>query len=151
MVKSKKVVEEKRVESVKKIPIGVQIISILHYVFTGIFTLIGLFMIIGANAILSVLVNYAPDLGSTLTSGVFIVVGIISIGIGILAFFVGRGLWKLKSWARIFAIVLSILWSVDLIYYIITNFAFMQIVWLLISGYIWIYLVFSKEAKKAFK
>lgn len=151
MAKTKKVIRAKQTESVKKIPVGVQVSSILFYIFAGLCALIGLFFIIGANTIVSLIADSTPELASIITGPIFIILGIIIIGIGILSFFVGRGLWKLKSWARILAIILAILCVVYTVYTIIKSFAFMQLIDLIIGGFIAIYLIFSNEAKKAFK
>lgn len=78
--------------------------------------------------------------------------GIIIISIGVLQFFIGRGLWKAKQWARIAAImfaflgiVLAIILFIFLKLGLIIN-IFGVVVDLFISGY----LVFSKDVKKAF-
>ena len=144
----KKVVEE---EGAKKLPVGVQIISVWYYILAALCVLVGLFIIIGANAIISLLIESAPELESVLTGGVIIGVGLILIGIGVLCFFVGRGLWKLKQWAKILAIIFAITGIVLMVYSMITGFAFLQVVRFAINVAIGAYLIFSKEAKGIFK
>jgi RsiW-degrading membrane proteinase PrsW (M82 family) len=83
-------------------------------------------------------------------SGLFVIGGIIMIGLGVLFFFVGRGLWKAKSWARIVVLIfvgLGILMSViSMIQGGIIN----NIPGLVIPSVIGGYLLFSKSVKKAF-
>ncbi|MEK6833710.1 MAG: hypothetical protein AABY32_06715 [Nanoarchaeota archaeon] len=151
MVKSKKVVNVKKVESLNKIPVGVQIISVLYYISAVLSVIFGLLLIIGANALVSFLVSSAPELASIITGGVLIGIGIIFIGIGVLGFFVGRGLWKLKAWARIFAIIFAILGVAAAIYSMIKNFGVGDIIKVVVHGVIGCYLILNKEAIGAFK
>jgi len=151
MAKTKKVIRTKQIESVKKVPVGVQVASILFYISAGLCALLGLFFIIGANMLVSLVVDSTPEIASIITGPIFIIIGIILIGIGVLSFFVGRGLWKLKPWARILAIILAIVCIIYTVYTMIKSFAFIQIIDLIIGGFIAIYLIFGNEAKKAFK
>jgi len=151
MAKAKKVVKAKQTEIVKKIPVGVQVVSILYYISAALCVLFGLLLIIGANALVSLVVDSTPELASIITGTMFIIIGILLIGIGVLLFFIGRGLWKLKPWARVLAIILAIVCIIYTVYTMIKGFAFMQIINLIIGGFIAIYLIFSNEAKKAFK
>jgi hypothetical protein len=155
MVKSKNTTRVKQTESSKKIPAGVQIISVLHYIFAVLLALLGLFFIILSGLIVSAVnspeANIDPSIAAVITSGLIIGMGVFLIVVGVLIFFLGRGLWKLKEWARITSIILSALLVVYEIYYMIVSFAFMQIIWVLIFLAIGIYLTFSKEAKAAFK
>ncbi len=85
--------------------------------------------------------------GSELLSfiaGILILIGIIVLVMGVLYFFIGLGLWKRKSWARILAIAVSI------VFFIWGLFLF-DIITLVINGLIGGYLLFSKEAKKLFQ
>ena len=144
----------------KTIPIGVKIISVLHYIASLIFIILGLFMIIFSGIMVSVINSpemieiysaYEFDVTSILTQGFFIGVGVFFSALAFLAFFVGRGLWKLKPWARITAIIMSVLMIIYELYSMIIAFAFMQIMGLAIYIAIAVYLIFSKEVKKAFQ
>lgn len=139
----KKVVEE----NVKKAPVGVQIISVIYYISAALCALFGLLMIFGANYIVSVF----SQIGFTFSPVVFIVFGVIFIGVAILSFFVGRGLWKLKLWAKVLAIIFACLGILVAICYMIKGFTFMQLIILIIDAVIGAYLIFSKEVKTAFK
>ena len=151
MVKRKQAVKVKQTESSKKIPVGVQIISVLYYIAAVVCVLTGLLLAIGANAIVSLLVSSAPELESIITGGLVIGLGILLVLLGVLAFFVGRALWKLKQWARILAIIVAIVGVAFAVYSMIKGFAFMQVIKLAIHAAIGIYLIFSKEVKEAFK
>ena len=63
----------------------------------------------------------------------------------------GIGLWRLKPWARIVSIILSTIGVIGTIYSMIINFAPTQIFNIVVDGFIVGYLLFSKEAKEAFK
>ncbi len=118
----------------KEVPIGVKIISIIYYLGTVVGVILGLFFIIPV--------------------GVFFE-GIILFGLGILSFFVARGLLKLRPWARVLAIILSclgILMAVFSIAYLggilgnIFTIIFSLLFELLTGGY----LLFNNNVKKAF-
>lgn len=137
----------------QSVPTGVKIIAVLYYIGTFFGIIFGLLFLVGAGALNSV-ANKIPSLGvlGTLGAGLFIIGGIIVIGLGVLSFFIGRGLWKAKNWARIVAIVfaaLGILMSMIMMIMmpgsIVSN-IFNLVIDLLIGGY----LLFSKDVKQAF-
>jgi len=156
MVKKKGTVKVKQTESAKeegskKIPVGVQIISVFYYICAALCVLLGLFLTLGASAIVSLLVESTPELESFLTGGVIVGLGVVVIGAGLLCFCIGRGLWKLKAWAKILAMILSAIGLIFIVYSMIKGFAFLQVVRFAINAAILIYLIFAKEAKGAFK
>ena len=152
VVNVKKVVKEKQTEKFNNnIPAGVQVISVLYYISAVLCVLLGLLLVIGANTIVSFLVSSAPELESIITGGVIIAMGIIFIAVSVLAFFVGRGLWKLKPWARILAIILAAIWLIYTVYAMIRSFAFMQIINIIINLVVGGYLLFGEEVKEAFR
>jgi hypothetical protein len=142
---AKKVVEEE-IKGSKKLPVGVQIISVLYYIGAVLGVVFGLLFVSASGYLASMI----PELAG-LGAGLFVFLGILLIGVGVLGFFVGRGLWGLKPWARIFAIILAALGILSAIYSMITNFSFGNIVSILIHGFIGYYLLLNKEAKRAFK
>jgi lysylphosphatidylglycerol synthetase-like protein (DUF2156 family) len=148
--------EKKNKEQIREVPLGVKIISILYYIGAVLCLLFGLIIIISSNAMASSLVASNPGLGlesiphGTLIT-MIIVIGAILIGASIFAFFIGRGIRRLRKWARITAIILAILGLISAIFSIIIGFKFTQIISLLIDGFIGGYLLFSKEAKEVFK
>ena len=131
----------------KDIPIGLKIISILYYLFAGILVLVifGLFI---------ALRFYRVD-GEGLTDFVRILLIFVSVPFTILFFFVARNLSKGREWARIVAIILSILFIINVFLSIIRNPlsilpVLTQILCILINGFIAIYLLFSRKAKEFF-
>jgi len=123
-------------------PVGVKIIAVLYYIGAVLMVLSGILMIIGAGASSSMF-SFGPFY-SMMGSGLFIVGAIISLAFGVLAFFVGRGLWHGKSWARMTAIILAVLGLVSALF----SFAIFNII---IDGLIAWYLLFSKEVKRVFR
>jgi len=86
---------------IRDVPVGAKIISVFYY--------IGAVMgIIGAIISIFSLVTAFSYLGSS-SILILIVPLILSIGVSILFFFMGKGLWKGQNWARITAIVFAIL------------------------------------------
>jgi uncharacterized membrane protein (DUF2068 family) len=140
---------EKRLES----PLGVKVISIIYYILAGLYILFALFLIIFSNRLAtSAVVSNALDYSAIGTVAVVIIVfGIFLIGLAVLEFFVARGLWRVKNWARILAIILAIIGMVILVFSIMTKFGYTKIVNILIDLGIAVYLLFSREVKKAFR
>ena len=134
-----------------QIPIGVKIISILYYIGAVIGIIFGLLFIFGgsflkAGSFLKSSLGFIGALGSIF----FIVMGIIFVGLGVLGFFIGRGLWKVKSWARILAIIFAclgvLLAVISMIQGKIVSNIFNLVINLVIGGY----LLFSNSVKEAF-
>jgi uncharacterized membrane protein (DUF2068 family) len=129
----------------RPIPIGVKIIAIFFYIVSVVVFFAAGYFIIGT------IINFGEI---TKISPVFLIIaGFFYIGYSVLNFFIARGLWKGKNWARITAIVISI---IMIIYGIIsipesqlslnhpsTGSALISII---IGGYLW----FSKSVKAAF-
>jgi hypothetical protein len=146
----------RRSEGGKKIPTGVKAVSILFYIGAILCVIMAISMIFGANTIITSMLASNPGMGlESIPQGmmitVIIVIGILAVGAGVFSFFIGRGLWKLKQWARITAIVLSIVGFLSVIISIVLHFQLTQILSFVIDGFIGGYLLFNKEAKEAFK
>lgn len=150
-LKSKKSEEIKETKDLNKMPVGVQIISVYYYLLAAFYVIIGLFVILGANAIATLLVEASPDLAAVLTGSLMTILGVVLIGFAVLCFFIGRGLWKLKAWAKIVTIILALIGIIGIVYTIISGFGWFQIIRLAINGAIAWYLLFCKEAKGVFK
>ena len=131
------------------VPTGVKIISVLHYICAVILLLLGILSIIASAYVGSLLGAFTAGLGF-LGTGLFIILGIIMIGFAVLSFFIGRGLWKAQPWARIVAIILTILGVLSAILNI-TKGEWGSIVSLVINGLIGGYLLFSQKVKDAFQ
>ncbi len=88
----------------KQVPVIVKIISILYYIGAVTSVIVGILLMVGGG----MLGNYLENYGA-LFSGLAIVGGILMVVFGVVGFFIGRGLWKAKQWARIVVIILSAL------------------------------------------
>jgi hypothetical protein len=132
----------------KEIPTGVKIISVLYYIGAVLFALLGILFIVGAGMI-NTIASEIP-LIAELGAGLFVVAGIIMIALGVLAFFIGKGLWKAKSWARILVIILSCLGVLSTLISMIQGDISSNIFNLLLNGVIGGYLWFNNSVKKAF-
>ncbi|MFA6072947.1 MAG: hypothetical protein WC758_02460 [Candidatus Woesearchaeota archaeon] len=143
-------VNKKNIKSSKKapvgIPTGVKVIAILEYIGAGLSALFGLALIFGAGAVVSMFGEGFGALGSALLIGA----GIFMIGIAVLAFFIARGLWHAKNWARILLIVLSCLGVLMTLISLFSGEIVQGLLGIIVNGVIGGYLLFSNEVKTAF-
>ena len=126
------------------VPTGVKIISVLYYIGAVIELLLGIALIFFAGA-LKTKIQFLAFLGPFLIVG-----GIIFIGLAVLSFFVGRGLWKGQKWSRIVAIVFAVIGVLLTVLGMVQGQIASNIVSLLVSGGIGGYLLFSSDVKTAF-
>lgn len=129
-------------------PTGVKIISVLYYIGAVVSVILGILFLVGAGAMGSLLAS-VPIIGA-LGAGLFIVGAVIMIAIGVLAFFVGRGLWKAKAWARIVAIIFAIVGVVLAVVGMVQGSIASNIFSLVVNAVIGGYLLFSSSVKAAF-
>ena len=134
--------------SVQSVPAGVKVISVLYYIGAVFGVLFGILFIVSAGYVSS-FASQIPLIG-TLGASLFIVGGIIIICLGILGFFVGRGLWKARSWARIVAIIFACLGIIMAIFSMIQGNIIGNIFNLAIQLFIGGYLLFSNNVKESF-
>ena len=131
-----------------EVPTGVKIISVLYYIGAAFELLLGLLLFVGAGAIGKITAKI-PFL-SVIGSGLFIIIGVIFVGLAVLSFFVGRGLWKGQKWSRIVAIIFSVLGVLFGILGMVQGQITSNIVGLVISALVGGYLWFSNDVKAAF-
>ena len=93
--------------TMKTVPVGVKVISVLFYIGAVLSVLFGLLSFVGAS-LFGALFSNIPAL-SFIGAGSFVVLGVVMLALGVLDFFVGRGLWKGHNWARIVAVILAAL------------------------------------------
>lgn len=168
-------VKKERVKKSKNIPTSLRAISVLFYVFAVLSFLLGIIFLvvgfggsayinsIGSEAFINQILELNSDsaiemqefslndidLIKSMLFIVGIVGGIITIALGVLYIFVGRGLMQRKKWAWITAIVLI---SLGILRYIVggllggSTSIFMLAIFLVI-GY---FLVIDKEVRKIF-
>ncbi len=132
----------------KEIPTGVKVISVLYYIGAVLGVIFGLLFLLGAGAVGS-LVGEVPLIG-LFGAGLFVVGGIAMMGLGVLGFFVGRGLWKAKPWARITAMVLAGLGALSAIVSIVQGDVAGNVFSLALSLAIGGYLLLNSGVKQAF-
>lgn len=132
--------------STKQIPTWVKVISVLYYIGAVVSVLLGIVMLVGGGFMGSMLESMPF---AALFGGLFAVLGIIMIALAVLAFFIGRGLWKGQKWARIIAIIFAILGVISSLISLIGG-DWSQIIGLIINGLIGYYLLFVKSVKEAF-
>jgi len=127
-----------------KRPVGIAILSVLGYMGAVVALLFGIFYIFytGVVALYSV-----QDYFGKMTVGLFILLAILSLGLAVLYYFMARGLWNGKNWARITQIVLSVLGLI----LALSSFGIGGIFSLIINGLIILYLGFYKPALAYFK
>lgn len=93
----------KKEENKQKATAVIKILSAFDYIGAILCVLSGLLCILGG----SIIVSLIPPLGF-LGSELFILVGAILIILGILEFFLARGLWHLRKWAKILTFLFSV-------------------------------------------
>lgn len=156
--KSKQITSKNIKESRKEPPTSIRTIAIINFIYSALLILGALFFIVvGIIAIAAgptILGDeILQDAGPLISiAGAFLIVfGLISLGIGILYFFVGKGLWKGKNWARITSIILSIIGVIFTIMFLVIDVTFSNLVGLIISAGIIYYLGFDEKTKSYFK
>jgi len=132
----------------KAVPAGVKVISVISYIGAVILLISGIVLLVGGGFI-APLLETIPIIGPFI-GGLLVVGGIIMIGFGVLAIFVGRGLWKGSNWARILVIVLALLGALMSIISMVTLFNATGIITLIIDLAIGLYLLLSGSVKRAF-
>ncbi|MDP7244607.1 MAG: hypothetical protein QF568_04630 [Flavobacteriales bacterium] len=147
-----------------QIPTGVKAISILFYIeavmFGIIMGLISFFTFLIIRKPLVTNIPELPDIPALDTfSQVIILTGIFFIGLGILYFFIGRGLWKGHKWARITAIIFTSLGILLAVISVVTssvqgivntgNFI-IDIIEMIVKLVVVGYLIFSSKVKAVF-
>lgn len=98
-------------KSVNTRPEGITLLAALFWILAILALVVGLFMVGAKDAIIEIMED-EPDI----TEGIIDLVDSILLGTGIIAFVLailyiitGWGLWTLKSWARIVAIILAVI------------------------------------------
>ena len=127
-----------------EVPTGVKIISVLYYIGAVFEVIFGITLFFGAGA-LKTKVPFLAFLGP------FLIIGaVILIGLAVLSFFVGRGLWKAQNWARIVAVIFSVIGVLFAVLGMVQGKIASNVISLVISAAIGGYLWFSSEVKTAF-
>jgi predicted cobalt transporter CbtA len=148
-----------------QIPTGVKAISILFYIEAVMFGIImGLISFFTFLIIRKPLVTNIPELPDipaldTFSQVIIILTGIFFIGLGILYFFIGRGLWKGHKWARITAIIFTSLGILLAVISVVTSsvqgivntgYFIIDIIEMIVKLVVVGYLIFSSKVKAVF-
>ena len=146
-----------------QIPTGVKAISILFYIEAVMFGIMGLISFFTFLIIRKPLVTNIPELPDIPAldtfSQVIILTGIFFIGLGILYFFIGRGLWKGHKWARITAIIFTSLGILLGVISVVTSsvqgivntgYFIIDIIEMIVKLVVVGYLIFSSKVKAVF-
>jgi hypothetical protein len=126
----------------KKIPTGVKVLSIIHYIGAGLYALIALMTIVGMGMITLIL---------PMLAGFGFLITILLIGLAVLSFFIAKGLGKGKNWARILVIIFSGLGIILGIIQMIGGDIFNSILTIIVEGIVGGYLLLNKQVKGYFK
>lgn len=127
-----------------QVPTVVKVISVLYYIGAVFELIIAVLLFVGSGTI-KTQVPLLAVLGPFLIVG-----GIILLGIAVLSFFVGWGLWKAKKWARIVAIIFAVLGVLLALIGMVQGQIVSNILGLVISAGVGAYLLFSSDVKTAF-
>ncbi len=125
---------------------NLKIVVMLYYLAAALNVLGGLIMLIGGGLMGNMLKSMGGLAG--IIGGLMVVGAIIIIGLGVLDYFIAKGLTGLKKWAYTVAIIFSIL---GIISGLITISGGAGIIGIIINGYIAYTLLIDKETKALFQ
>lgn len=135
--------------SVKSMPLGVKIIAVLEYIVAGIALLFAILAFVGASFVDSLLQSANVPVPAGAGAAVAVVMGVFLLILSVLAYFIGRGLWRGQQWARVLIIIFSVLGFLGGIFSLIQGNLgglFNIIIYGIIGGYLW----FNQDVKDAF-
>jgi hypothetical protein len=121
--------------------------AVMQFVSGGFLLLVGLLLMLGGSFLAAIFEEGLGELGDLL-GAFFLVIGIVVLAIGVLAIFVGIGVLKGQGWARITAIVLTILGALASVDSLL-NGDYMSIVWLALDGLV-LFALFNPVSKQWF-
>ncbi len=88
-------------------PVGVTILAVLEFISAGFFILLGLLLLVGGG-VLGALGGGGEASGyMAAVAAMGAVAGVVVLILSVIPLAIGIGLWKLRNWARIVAIVFS--------------------------------------------
>jgi hypothetical protein len=143
---AKKQSVKKIAQTSKPIPLGVAILAVLSWI-TAVGTLIlAIGLLTGSAVVPTIIQNVAPDMVQWATAGtaLFIFLGIISLLFAAIDYYIGKGLWAGKNWARIVVLILFSL-------VILGSLSPFDLVSILVAGVVIWYIGFYKNAVDHFK
>lgn len=138
-------------------PTGVTVIAILYFLSAGLFILLGIGLIAGGSlAGMAASGGGGPEGAAAMgmLAGLGVVGAVISIGFALLPGITGFGLWKLKNWGRIIALIFAGLGALGQVAQVLMSLVSMEIITLIVGGCmlainVWIFLYLLKPHVKA--
>ena len=125
-------------------PMGIKVISVLYFLGSLLAFGFGALAIFGASF-------FTQILGTGFFGKFFAIGGVIFIALGVLGISIGIGLWRYKNWARLIAVLLSLVGIILTMLSILKGNISSNIFNLIVSGVIGGYLFFSPKVKTAFE
>lgn len=151
-----------RTEAKKNIPLGVKILSILCYIDAALALLFGVFLFVvglAAPALISSIKDQIISQGqltaqqveliASLSAPLLVIISFLIIAFAILDYYIARGLWRGRNWARIVVLVFMVLGFISSLFSLLTG-NFGRIISLVIYGLVGWYLGFDKNVKRYF-
>jgi len=146
-------------DKIKNPPLGVKIISVLHYLVTLVYFLFGLSSIIFPRRIATGIVvanKLDYSLVGTISTWIVILSIILIEGIAVLEFFIARGLWRGKRWTRVMSLIFS---GINIIFFLFLLFYSEQkisgmgvdVIFIGVNMIIIAYLIFNKKVREFFR
>lgn len=140
------------------VPVGVKVIAIFDYIIAALSALFAIILLLAAGGIftnreriineLNIAVGNI-DLAAGAMTGVIFLIAIFMLAIAVFVFFVARGLWKGRNWARITEIIIVAIGFINALMALFQG-DYNSILGLAINGLIGGYLLFNSDAKRAF-
>lgn len=117
-------------------PLGVTILAICYVLLTLLAAVLGLTAILGAGFIAEIIAESEDmgSLGSAAATTIGAVLAVFFLGLAVLCGFIAYGMWNLRNWARITAIVLSVIGAVFAVLALLASVVMLRPFRLLTSG-----------------
>lgn len=87
----------------------VKVFAVLAWIGAAFSILSGLGMLLGSGPLAALMSNGGDAAAASLLGALGAALGVVMLVVGALYVFVGRGLWKHKSWARIVTLIFAVL------------------------------------------
>jgi len=157
VAKTKVPVKKVGLPSTEEAPKGIKILSVLIYIGSVLLVLFGIIFIIMAITGFDVSSGGVEEwsqyaINSYIlenTGTLFVIFGIVFLGLGVLYFFIARGLKRGKNWARVLILIFAILGFLRAIVDLVGE-VWGAIINLVVDGLIIWYLIFKQNVKAFF-
>lgn len=130
---------------------GVRVLGVIYFVFASMCLMLAGLAFASFDGARTSTDPLVIEMFATINPGVLIISGILFLAFGVFLYFVGRGLFEMKSWARTSAAILSAMSIILGVSNVSLGAIASGIFSIAISGLIIWYLMVRKETVKAFK